>query len=36
MKLHIEGVHEELVRDVLTYLEENAEKYFPGNTPDEQ
>ncbi|NCC62096.1 MAG: ParB/RepB/Spo0J family partition protein [Verrucomicrobiae bacterium] len=36
MKLHIEGVHEELVRDVLTYLEENAEKYFPGNTSEEQ
>jgi ParB family chromosome partitioning protein len=36
MKLHIEGVHEGLVRDVLTYIEENAEKYFPGNTPGEQ
>ncbi|PKL01888.1 MAG: chromosome partitioning protein ParB [Synergistetes bacterium HGW-Synergistetes-2] len=36
MKLHIEGVREELVRDVLTYIEENAEKYFPGNTTCEQ
>ena len=36
MKLHIEGVHEEMVRDVLAYIEENAEKYFPGNTQMDQ
>lgn len=36
MKLHIEGVHEEMVRDLLTYIEDNAEKYFPGNIPAEQ
>ena len=36
MKLHIEGVREELIRDVLAYIEENAEKYFPGNISSEQ
>jgi hypothetical protein len=36
MKLHIEGVREEFIRDVLAYIDENAERYFPGNNPAEQ
>ena len=32
MKLQLEGVREDLIRDVLQYIEENATKYFPGNT----
>lgn len=36
MKLHIEGVREEFIRDVLAYIDENAERYFPGNNPGEQ
>lgn len=36
MKLHVEGVREDLLHDMLQFLEDNAEKYFPGNIQEDK
>ena len=36
MKLHVEGVQEDLLNDMLQFLEDNAEKYFPGNIQEDK
>lgn len=36
MRLHVEGVHEDLLHDMLQFLEDKAEKYFPGNIKEKK
>ncbi|MDI9369786.1 MAG: ParB/RepB/Spo0J family partition protein [Synergistaceae bacterium] len=34
VKLQLDGIELNMAEDILRFIEENAEKYFPGNNPD--